>query len=97
MKAFRSSCSPSKPAAQGSISPRPRMSSISTGGGTRPWKTKPPTGPSEIGQNKNVLVHKFICRGTVEDKIDQMIELKQQLGWGFPQRRGRHGIDRDEG
>jgi len=32
-----------------------------------------------IGQSKNVLVHKFICRGTVEDKIDQMIETKQQL------------------
>jgi non-specific serine/threonine protein kinase len=32
-----------------------------------------------IGQNKNVLVHKFICRGTVEDKIDQMIESKKQL------------------
>jgi SNF2 family DNA or RNA helicase len=24
-------------------------------------------------------VHKFICRGTVEDKIDQMIESKKQL------------------
>jgi superfamily II DNA or RNA helicase len=32
-----------------------------------------------IGQNKNVLVHKFICRGTVEDKIDQMIESKKGL------------------
>jgi non-specific serine/threonine protein kinase len=32
-----------------------------------------------IGQNKNVLVHKFVCRGTVEDKIDQMIESKKQL------------------
>jgi superfamily II DNA or RNA helicase len=32
-----------------------------------------------IGQNKNVLVHKFICRGTVEDKIDQLIESKKQL------------------
>jgi SNF2-related domain/SNF2 Helicase protein/Helicase conserved C-terminal domain len=32
-----------------------------------------------IGQTKNVLVHKFICRGTVEDKIDQMIESKRQL------------------
>ena len=32
-----------------------------------------------IGQTKNVLVHKFICRGTVEDKIDKMIESKQQL------------------
>lgn len=32
-----------------------------------------------IGQKKNVLVHKFVCRGTVEDKIDQLIESKQQL------------------
>jgi SNF2 family DNA or RNA helicase len=30
-----------------------------------------------------VLVHKFICRGTVEDKIDQMIEGKQQLAGDF--------------
>jgi non-specific serine/threonine protein kinase len=36
-----------------------------------------------IGQNKNVLVHKFICRGTVEDKIDRMIESKQQLAGDF--------------
>ena len=32
-----------------------------------------------IGQMKNVLVHKFICRGTVEEKIDALIESKQQL------------------
>jgi len=32
-----------------------------------------------IGQTKNVLVHKFVCRGTVEEKIDQLIESKQQL------------------
>ncbi len=32
-----------------------------------------------IGQTKNVLVHKFICRGTVEDKIDQLIESKTRL------------------
>jgi superfamily II DNA or RNA helicase len=32
-----------------------------------------------IGQTKNVLVHKFLCRGTVEEKIDQLIEAKQQL------------------
>ena len=27
-----------------------------------------------IGQTRNVLVHKFVCRGTVEDKIDQLID-----------------------
>jgi non-specific serine/threonine protein kinase len=32
-----------------------------------------------IGQVKNVLVHKFVCRGTVEEKIDGLIESKQQL------------------
>jgi superfamily II DNA or RNA helicase len=32
-----------------------------------------------IGQTKNVLVHKFVCRGTVEDKIDRLIESKRQL------------------
>ncbi len=32
-----------------------------------------------IGQKKNVLVHKFICRGTVEEKIDELIEEKIAL------------------
>jgi superfamily II DNA or RNA helicase len=32
-----------------------------------------------IGQKKNVLVHKFICRGTIEEKIDALIESKQDL------------------
>ena len=32
-----------------------------------------------IGQSKNVLVHKFLCRGTVEEKIDALIESKRQL------------------
>ncbi|MGH6876155.1 MAG: DEAD/DEAH box helicase, partial [Rhizomicrobium sp.] len=32
-----------------------------------------------IGQIRNVLVHKFICRGTVEERIDGMIEAKQAL------------------
>jgi non-specific serine/threonine protein kinase len=32
-----------------------------------------------IGQTKNVLVHKFVCRGTVEEKIDRLIESKQHL------------------
>jgi len=32
-----------------------------------------------IGQKRNVLVHKFITKGTVEEKIDQMIEGKLKL------------------
>jgi non-specific serine/threonine protein kinase len=36
-----------------------------------------------IGQTRNVLVHKFVCRGTVEDRIDQMISAKQQLAGDF--------------
>ncbi len=36
-----------------------------------------------IGQNKNVLVHKFVCRGTVEEKIDQLIESKRHLSEDF--------------
>jgi hypothetical protein len=32
-----------------------------------------------IGQKKNVLVHKFVCRGTVEEKIDGLIESKRAL------------------
>ncbi|SPF38641.1 conserved hypothetical protein [Candidatus Desulfosporosinus infrequens] len=32
-----------------------------------------------IGQMKNVIVHKFITKGTVEEKIDQMIEDKTKL------------------
>jgi non-specific serine/threonine protein kinase len=32
-----------------------------------------------IGQTKNVLVHKFVCRGTVEERIDAMLADKQQL------------------
>ena len=32
-----------------------------------------------IGQTRNVLVHKFICRGTVEEKIDQLIDAKRRL------------------
>jgi non-specific serine/threonine protein kinase len=32
-----------------------------------------------IGQKNNVLVHKFVCRGTIEERIDAMIRDKQQL------------------
>jgi hypothetical protein len=32
-----------------------------------------------IGQHRNVLVHKFVCRGTIEERIDALIRSKQQL------------------
>ena len=32
-----------------------------------------------IGQTKNVLVQKFVCRGTLEENIDTLIESKQQM------------------
>jgi len=32
-----------------------------------------------IGQKRNVLVHKFVSRGTVEERIDEMIRDKQDL------------------
>ena len=32
-----------------------------------------------IGQKKNVLVHKFVCRGTLEEKIDAKRKLAKDL------------------
>ncbi len=32
-----------------------------------------------IGQKRNVLVHKFVCRGTVEERIDSLIQSKQDV------------------
>jgi len=32
-----------------------------------------------IGQHKNVLVHKFVCRGTLEEHIDALLRGKQGL------------------
>jgi superfamily II DNA or RNA helicase len=32
-----------------------------------------------IGQKRNVLVHKFVCRGTIEERIDAMINDKKRL------------------
>ena len=32
-----------------------------------------------IGQKKNVLVHKLVCRGTIEERIDALVEAKRSL------------------
>ncbi len=32
-----------------------------------------------IGQNKNVMVHRFITKDTFEEKIDAMIQRKKHL------------------
>ena len=32
-----------------------------------------------IGQKRNVLVHKLVCRGTIEEQIDELIESKRRL------------------
>ena len=32
-----------------------------------------------IGQKRNVLVHKFVCQGTVEEKIETLINEKRAL------------------
>jgi non-specific serine/threonine protein kinase len=32
-----------------------------------------------IGQKRNVLVHKFVCRGTIEERIDTLITEKKAL------------------
>jgi SNF2 family DNA or RNA helicase len=38
-----------------------------------------------IGQHRNVLVHKLVCRGTVEERIDRLIEDKQAMVHGLLQ------------
>ncbi|MBI3891769.1 MAG: DEAD/DEAH box helicase, partial [Candidatus Wallbacteria bacterium] len=32
-----------------------------------------------IGQKRNVLVHKLVCRGTLEEKVDRLLASKQRL------------------
>lgn len=52
-----------------------------------------------IGQKNNVLVHKFITKGTIEEKIDKMIEEKQALSEKLISPSGEHLItemDNDE-
>ena len=48
-----------------------------------------------IGQKRNVLVHKFVCRGTVEERIDEMIESKRQLAEEFLAGGGEINAHRD--
>ncbi|MBI2841755.1 MAG: DEAD/DEAH box helicase [Acidobacteria bacterium] len=36
-----------------------------------------------IGQTRDVMVHKFVCAGTVEEKIDAMIESKKEMAEGL--------------
>ena len=36
-----------------------------------------------IGQKRNVLVHKFVTNGTIEEKIDEMIAEKQKMADGI--------------
>ena len=55
------------------------MSSTSTAGGIPPWKTRPPTGPSASARRRDVQVHKFLCAGTLEERIDEMIERKRDI------------------
>lgn len=35
-----------------------------------------------IGQVKNVQVYKFLCAGTLEERIDEMIEEKKEISEG---------------
>lgn len=45
-----------------------------------------------IGQKQNVLVHKFVCRGTVEERIDAMIRDKQSLADGLLNQQGETAL-----
>jgi len=64
----RSSSSRSRPAARASTSPAPTTSSTTILGGTPPWKTRPPTGPTGSGQLRQVFSYKMICQNTVEKR-----------------------------
>ncbi|MFM8360516.1 MAG: DEAD/DEAH box helicase, partial [Verrucomicrobiota bacterium] len=32
-----------------------------------------------LGQKRNVLVHRFVCRGTIEERIDELMQRKRDL------------------
>ena len=79
----RSSCCRSRPAAPGSTSPPPSHVIHFDRWWNPAVENQATDRAFRIGQKKNVLVHKFVCRGTVEDKIDKMIEAKRQLAGDF--------------
>ncbi len=45
-----------------------------------------------IGQKKKVVVHKFVTRGTIEERIDRLIEEKVKLSDDIIERSGEAGI-----
>ncbi|MBL7095937.1 DEAD/DEAH box helicase, partial [candidate division KSB1 bacterium] len=45
-----------------------------------------------IGQKKNVIVHKFITKGTIEEKIDDMLEEKNKMSSEIIQSTGENWI-----
>ena len=49
-----------------------------------------------IGQRRAVLVHKFVCRGTIEERIDRMIDEKTDLAERAGRRQQREDAHRDE-
>ena len=49
-----------------------------------------------IGQKRNVLVHKFVCRGTIEDRIDALLEFEAGTVRRPAGRRGGGQSDRNE-
>ena len=60
-----------------------RLHPVAQGGGhlVEPRGREPGDGPRafRIGQHRNVLVHKFVTSGTIEEKIELMLAEKRQL------------------
>ena len=78
-RARRSCCSRSRRAAPGSRSPRPTTWSTSTGGGTRRWRTRPPTARSASGSGATSRCASSSAPARVEERIDAMIAQKTAL------------------
>jgi len=73
------SCFRSRRGARASISLLPRTSSTSDRWWNPAVEEQATDRAFRIGQKRNVLVHKFVCRGTVEEKIDAMLAEKRAL------------------